>query len=199
MKHRLLGNLAIAVAASCLVAPLSASAAPFDKIEKQSTLSLSNFQKVYIAPVTVALDEENVRRSVRDIRSDRPVRQRDQELKAEDTYDDLVQAFERKNFTLVDAPGADVLTVSTTITGMDSSRPSLADYDTSINLSFNSVYAGGGEFMTQLSQGDTILASITDEQTTSLNDGRPRIGVWQDFDRVSARFARKLAKYAQSN
>lgn len=199
MKHRLLRNLAVATTAAFLAAPLSAAAAPFDKVETQSTIPLSNFQKVYIAPVVVELDEENFRRNIRDTRSDRPVRPRDQELKADDTYEDLVRAFERKDFTLVDAPGADVLTVATTITGMDSSRPSLADYDVNVGLNFNSVYAGGGEFKTRLSQGDTVLTNITDEQTTSLNDGRPRVAVWQDFDRVSARFARKLAKYASKN
>jgi len=178
-----------------------AIAAPFDKIETLNAAPLANFEKVYIAPVKVELDESNIRRGVsnfRNSRNDRPVSDRDQALKAQDSFDDITKAF-GKSFEIVEAPGEGILTVETTITKLVSTRPTLADYRVVPGLSFDSVYAGGGEFNIRLSAGETVFTEINDNYTTSFNDGFPRIAIWQDYDRASKRIARKLAKYVKSS
>lgn len=172
-----------------------AMAGPFDELKVENTAAFANFEKVYIAPVGVELDEENVRRNVRDIRSDRPVSEKDRTRRAERSHADLTRALS-KHFEIVDAPGADVLTVEATITRIVSTRPTLEDQRVvSIQLSFSSIYAGGGDFKVRLLQGDTIHAELEDSYRTNLNDGRPRVGIWQDYDRSSRQFARKLARY----
>lgn len=183
--------------ATGLAAP-TAIAAPFDTIETSQNVQLSKFEKVYITPVRVELDDTKVRRNIRDINSDRPVSDADKKRKAQDSYEDIVRAFGKK-FELADAPGPDVLTVETIITKLTSSRPTLADFDLNVSLSFDSVYAGGADFKVLLSQNEAILAEITDSTRNNLNDGLPRIAIWQDYDRVSDRFAKKLAKYVTRN
>lgn len=198
MKTQTVRGIAVAFAASLFASPLTATAAPFDNIETQAATPLAGFEKVYIAPVSVDLPEDT-RRNFRDDDRERPVRERDQVRKAEDAHKDLVRAFERKNFVVVDAPGADVLTVETTITSLRSSRPTLADYDSHIGLDFNSFYAGGADFDIRLSQEDTVLVEIEEDFQTRLNDGRPRVGIWQDVDRATQRVASRLVRYVSKN
>ena len=193
--------LALAAALCSMSTFVPAIAAPFDEIETVNAAPLASFQKVYIAPVKVELDETNIRRSVstfRNGRNDRPVSDRDQALKAQDSFEDIAKAF-GKSFEVVEAPGEDVLTVETTITKLVSTRPTLADYRVIPGLSFDSIYAGGGEFSIRLSEGETVLTEISDNYITNVNDGLPRIAIWQDYDRASKRIARKLARYVKSS
>ena len=193
--------LALAAALCSMSTFVPAIAAPFDEIETVNAAPLASFQKVYIAPVKVELDETNIRRSVstfRNGRNDRPVSDRDQALKAQDSFEDIAKAF-GKSFEVVEAPGEDVLTVETTITKLVSTRPTLADYRVIPGLSFDSIYAGGGEFSIRLSEGETVLTEISDNYITNFNDGLPRIAIWQDYDRASKRIARKLARYVKSS
>lgn len=186
----------ILAAAFCTVINMSpAFAATFDKIEMVSATPLTSFQKVYVAPVKVKLDEINIRRNIRDISNDRPVSEQDQILRAQDLQDRLIRAF-GKRFEIVEAPGEHVLTVEATITKLASSRPTLADFESEPSLNFASVYAGGADFSVRLTQGEITLINIQDSYATNFNDGRPRIGTWQDYDIVSRQFARKLMKYA---
>lgn len=183
---------------SLLLSSASANAAPFDTIKRIDTVELSNFEKVYVAPVAVDLADKEVRRNIRDIHSDRPVSDRDKARKAQDAYEDIVRALGKK-FEVVDTPAPDVLTVEATVTRLTSTRPTLEDYSTIIGLNFSSVYAGGADFNVRLKQGETLIADISDSYQTNFNDGRPRIGIWQDYDRVSKQFARKLARYVERN
>ncbi len=197
MKLYSMRNVIIATALFFSSANLTAFAGPFDKQNVSDVASISKFQKVYIAPIGVELDEKNVRRNIRDIRSDRPVSDRDRERRAAETYKHMVRAF-GKNYEIVDAPGADVLTVETTITRMISTRPTLEDQRSlNIQIDFSSVYAGGADFKVRLSQGDTTFAEIEDRDQSTLNDGRPRVGIWQDYTRASTRFSSKLARYVR--
>jgi len=175
-----------------------AIAAPFDKIETLNAVPLAGFQKVYIAPVKVELEDTRVRRNIRDISSARPVSDRDKALKAEDSYEDIVRAFGKK-FEVVEAPGSDVLTVEAVVTKLSSTRPTLADSRVNVALDFDSVYAGGADFDVRLSQGETVLVEISESYTTNFNDGLPRIAIWQDYDRASNRMAYKLARYVRKN
>jgi len=189
----------VMAAALCSMSAFSvAIAGPFDKIETVSETPLASFQKVYIAPVKVELDESNLRRSVRDLSGDRPVSETDRARKAQDSYEKITRAFGKK-FEIVDAPGEGVLTVETTIKKLVSTRPTLADFREIPSLSFDSLYAGGGAFDIRLSQNDTPLVDISDNYTTNFNDGLPRITTWQDYDRASSRIARKLVRYVRKS
>lgn len=198
MLFKPLKPLVLAAFAISATSFASAVASPFDELSYQEAANLSGFEKIYIAPVQVALDETNVRRNVRDIRSNRPVSERDQARKAEDAYEDLIEAFDRK-FTLVDQPDEDTLIVEAVLTRLESTRPTLADYDIHPQIDFSSVYAGGADFEVRLLQQDTLLVEISERHQTNLNDGRPRLGVWQDADRSMRRMASKLVKYVRSN
>ena len=176
----------------------TAIAAPFDTIETLQTVPLSSFEKVYIAPVRVELEDTKVRRNIRDTRSDRAVSDVDKERKARDSHKDIVNAFSKK-FEIADAPGPDILTVETIVTRLSSTRPTLEDFNLNVSLSFKSVYIGKADFKVLLRQDDTVLAEIKDSASGNFNDGFPRISTWQDYDRLSDRFARKLAKYVARN
>lgn len=191
---------ALALTAAAAMATSAAHAHPFDSIETETEAALSGFTKVYIAPVAIDFSEHRVRRTVRDSTGFRQVSERDQSRKAEDLAEDLEREF-GKRYTLVNAPGEDVLTIETTLTKLVSTRPTLADQRQTINLSFRSLYAGGADYQVELTTGDTLLATIEDNQTnqSNLNDGRPRVGVWQDTDRSFNRFSRQLARYVESN
>lgn len=200
MTTKILKPIAAVALAALLGNSFTAQAAPFDKITVENTVELSSFEKVYIAPVQVELDETTFRRQLRRSgNTQRPVSESDQARRAEEAHEDLVQAFTKREFTLVDAPGEDVLTVETVLTRLDSTRPTIADFSEQISLSFQSVYAGGADFDIRLSQNDTPIAQIDENVRTFLNDGRPRVGVWQDTDYATRRVARKLAKYVRNN
>ena len=175
-------------------------ASPFDTYQSSNDVKLSDFKKVYVMPVDTDLVENPRVRRVRDINVDRPVSETDQERKAKDAYEDIVKAFSKREFELADRPGADTLTVEVVLTRLQSTKPTIADFDFQPGLDFiGTTYAGGANFSVQLKQKDTVLAEIVDKYETTFNDGRPRIAVWQDVDRSTKRFARKLANFVQKN
>lgn len=188
---------ALAGIAMATTLPACASGSNFDTVDVQSEKSLASFEKVYIAPVSVALDPET-RRSVRDIRSDRPVSEQDQERQARELHEDLTRAF-GQSFEIAEQPGPGVLTVDTTITRLVSTRPTIADASNTPGISFDSLYAGGADYDVTLRENGTVLAEIADARQTSLNDQRPRVGVWQDADRTHSEFSRQLARYVSKN
>lgn len=189
----------VAIAGIMLSLGFSANAQPFDELTTSTDTTLSEFQKIYIAPVKLDLPETTRRRNRFTSREDRPVSGRDQSRKAQDLKNHMTAAF-AKSFQIVDAPGPDVLTVEAVITRLISTRPTLEDLRIFPGIDFSSsLYAGGGNFDIALKSSDIILATLTEDYRTSLNDGRPRVATWQDFDRSSKSFSRKLVRYIKKN
>ena len=191
---------AIALTAATTMVAAAAHAAPFDAIDRATDAPLTTYEKVYIAPVEVDLSEHRIRRNLRDTRGVRPVSERDQMSKAEDFAEDLERVFGKK-YTLVDAPGEDVLTIEATLTKLVSTRPTTADFRNQTGLSFSSLYVGGADYQINLIGGETLIAAIEEKQSRdgNFNDGRPRVAIWADADYSFNKFSRQLVHYVQNN
>lgn len=174
-----------------------AIAASFDNVETSTDKHLATFEAVYIAPVKAELNLD-VRAIDRTGNGDRPISDRDIADKANDLHSMLERAFAR-SFTIVDAPGPGVLTIEATLTDLVSTFPTITDYSRNINLSSNSIYTGGAEVTFLLSEDDQTLTTINDRRFGNLNDGRLRVGIWDDADRTFNTWARRLAKFVAKN
>ncbi|NWG72078.1 MAG: DUF3313 family protein [Parvularculaceae bacterium] len=177
--------------AMVLAAMLAVSGAEAGGFDSEAVSGdLSAYQLVYVTPVTVALEDVRGRYSPSGF-GERAVSPSDAARKAGDLREALSEALAR-DFTLAAGPGAGVLTVAATLTKLRSSRPSIADYGANPGLSFESVYAGGAAVRIEFSEEGRALGSVADDYDTSLGDGRPRIGTWDDADRAFASWARRL-------
>jgi len=198
---------AIALALLCMtgLSQLPSSAAPFDTVESLSDKSLTSYQKVYIAPVTIQLKERSpkhntLRRRNSSNRDQRLVSQDTQNLKASELHADLKRSFAEK-FTLVDAPANDVLTVETEITRLIPSRPTLAERREGV-ISVNpagSISAGGASYNVVISVADNPIYNIQEKYKSSLSDNIVRVGIWQDTDRSFDQFSKQLARFVSKN
>lgn len=173
------------------------AAAAFDTAYVSSERPLGAYEQVYVAPVSVELDHD-VRRYRVGGSGDRPVEERDAALRAEDFHAALTDAFGR-SFALAGAPGPGVLTVEARLIKLESSRPTMADYRQTPGLSARSVYAGGAEMHVTISEDGVLLAEIGDAWRGSLDDGRYRIGLWDDARRAFGSWARRLARFVEQN
>jgi hypothetical protein len=116
---------------------------------------------------------------------------RDAEAKAAELTAALRRGF-AKDFTVVDAPGPGVLVIETTLTRLEASRPTMADYHREPGLGFESVYAGGAAVDVRMTRDGSDIAVLKDRYVGSFSDGSPRIGVWQDTDRAFSQWSRQL-------
>lgn len=203
--HLKLSLLALALAGTASLMAPSAAAAPFDKVEVSSQTQLATYQKVYIAPVSISLEEPTAsllaqRRRSAYISGQRPISEDTQTRKSSDLYDDLRRTF-AKDFVLVDGPGQDVVTISAEITKLIPSRPTHAERNRSVgSLDYGrSVSAGGVDYTVVMSTGSEPVISIRDSFRASLSDGVPRNSVWHDVDRSFDRFSRQLARFVKAN
>ena len=182
----------------------SAQAQRFDSLTKAEGVTLGEFERVYIAPVSVDLvDSEaafndgqlNFTRS----RLEPPsISETDQQNNAEELQEDLSRAFGNR-FMLVDAPGEGVLTVDATITELIASRPTPDRLRDNPGLDPLSISAGGAAYFIQLKEEDVSLAEITERDKTSLRDRVPRVRIWQDAERSYGNMARKRSRYVSRN
>lgn len=180
-------RLPLIAALPALLAALPASA--FQQVEVRLPAALAQVQQVYIAPATLELPE--ARRFDRRGDGPRPVLERDAEARAADLVAALRRGFDR-GFTVVDAPGPGVLVVQPTLTRLESSRPTMADYQREPGLGFESVYAGGAAVRFRLERDGQEVAVLEDRYMGSFSDGTPRVGIWQDADRAFSQWARRL-------
>jgi len=173
--------------------PLTASA--FDEAAVTNPAALANVQSVFVAPVVLELPEAANRF---DRRSGQPraVAPRDAETKAIDLAAVLKRGF-AKEFTLADGPGPGVLVVTPTLLGLESSRPTLADYNQEPGLSFESVFAGGATLSIRMERDGEEVATIKDRYQGNFGDGSMRIGVWQDTDRAFQLWSRQVPSWVE--
>lgn len=175
------------------LALIAMPALAFDQAQVMQPAALSNVQSVHIAPVALELPAATRRVGTRGDEP-RPVTARDAETKAADLTAALRRAF-AKDFTVVDAPGPGVLVIEATLTRLEASRPTMADYHREPGLGFESVYAGGAAVDVRLSRDGSDIAVLKDRYVGSFSDGTPRIGVWQDADLAFSRWSRQLPSW----
>jgi hypothetical protein len=175
------------------LALIAMPALAFDQAQVMQPAALSNVQSVHIAPVALELPAA-ARRGDRRGDAPRPVAARDAETKAADLTAALRRAF-AKDFTVVDAPGPGVLVIEATLTRLEASRPTMADYHREPGHGFESVYAGGAAVDVRLSRDGSDIAVLKDRYVGSFGDGTPRIGVWQDTDRAFSLWSRQLPSW----
>lgn len=191
-----------ALAATTLLAaaPVYASAQSFDDVTETGakTKAFSDYSSVYVAPVEMAIPERGSRLTRRTRPDVRDVSSSDQARKAESLHEDLTRQLGR-NFDIVDQPGSGTLTVAVTITELRSSRPTIEDLSQNVGLSAVSVYAGGASAVFVISDGDTVLTTISDSYDGSFADGTPRVGIWADADRAFSRWSRNIRRYLARN
>lgn len=181
------------LAAAAGFAPTGAGA--FDTAAVTADKPLSSFDRVYIAPVNVALD---LRRANSRYGGDRPVSDKVAAEKARDFQEDLTDAF-GNSFALAPEPGPGVLTVEASLTWLQSTRPTADDLSDRPGLSLASVYAGGAAMSVVLSEAGAPLAELSDRYVSTFSDGTLHIGVWQDADRAFSRWARQLVSFIEEN
>jgi hypothetical protein len=165
----------------------------FDQAQVMQPAALANVQSIYVAPVTLELPA-GARRNDRRPDAPRPVSVSDAEAKAADLTAALRRGF-AKEFTVVEAAAPGVLVVEATLTRLEASRPTMADYQREPGLGFESVYTGGAAMNVRLSRDGSDIAVLKDRYVGSFNDGTPRIGVWQDTDRAFTRWSRQLPQW----
>ncbi|MBS3959755.1 MAG: DUF3313 family protein [Xanthomonadaceae bacterium] len=176
---------------SLALAALPAAALAFDSVRIDDPAALQGVRQVHVAEVALALPEPPAHRFALRSGEPRPVRPRDAKARAEA----LTQALRRgldDGFELVAAPGPGVLVVRPTLEGLASSRPTFADHQRQPGLSSQSVYAGGASVRLQLERDGRAVGELADRYSSSLADGMPRVGIWQDADRAFSRWSRQL-------
>lgn len=176
------------------LALIATPALAFDEKQVLQPTALTGVQAVYVAPTVIALPEPAGRFERRRGHGERPLNAKDAQAKADDLTAALRRGFDR-DFTLAEAPGPGVLVVEPTLTRLEASRPTMADYREEPGLSFESVYAGGAGFSVRLLRDGREVAVLQDRHVGSFSDGSPRIGVWQDADRAFSMWARQLPAF----
>lgn len=189
--------LALVALTACVNGPTGPDAASrFDRFEAVGTKDFTGYDKVYI-PAPVASEELQARTEIFSSnlrRDDRPIAQRDIDAKLSDLHDDLKRAVS-KQATLVSAPGEGVLTIITTVTRLESNRPTQAELTRNPALSFQSFSVGAGAVDYELSENGRVLATISDTDNApplgAGNDGNQ--GIWQTVDQFFGQSSRRIA------
>ncbi len=159
-----------------------------------TSADFSPYTAVYVAPVEIS-DGLMRRASGPTSRlpgnSDRPISTRDVNQKAGDFRRALISELGRRQ-SIASGPGSNVITVYTTLTDLEASRPTQADYQAQPGLSFQSEYTGKASATFVLKGGDKQLAAFSDSYDGHLDDSR-RASLWGDADYAFRRWGRQLA------
>jgi hypothetical protein len=173
-----------------------ALAGGFDTQAIAADADLSSYSSVHVADVATSL--ERASSYDRSGSGARPVDADDAAQKAADLREALVAALSR-DFSMASGPGAGILTIEATLTELNASRPTMGDYSREPSLGFQSVYAGGASVTIAFSEAGKPLGDVSDDYASTLGDGRPRIGIWDDADRAFESWARRLPDFIKSH
>ncbi len=156
---------------------------------------LSGYDKIYIAPVTIAdsLANREAKPMPRRQSSDRPVSEKDLKAKAERLHKKLLEQLSDSK-TIVEAPGDDVLTIEAEIVDLRSNRPTMADYRAQPNLSSESLYTGGATINFVFTVNGDVVKTMEEDYYGSFTDPFPTRSTWGDADDAIRRAARNVAK-----
>ena len=190
MKHVILPALLALTAACATSAP-----ARFDSFEAAEAADFQSYDQVYLAPITASQDILD-RIGARPIsRTDR-LRSLDQD-DVDDQIADLREAITERVgevATLVDAPGPGVLTMTVTLTQLQSNRPTMAEMRADPSLSYQSVSIGAAAVDVVLSEQGRTLATIEDDNfLRQIDDPAVSSRRWATADIYFDRLSRKLA------
>lgn len=163
------------------------AASAFDRASVVSGANLAGHRSVYVAPVKLSLEQDS-----------RPVAAKDAAAKAAEFRRGIIDAFESSH-SIASAPGADVLTISATLTRLSANMPTLADYADKPGLSPQSIYAGGAAFEATLSSEAGELASVADDYRGVIDSRRLPVAIWEDADRAFSSWARRLEDFVEEN
>ena len=165
----------------------------FDEKKVSNPAALSGVERVFVAPVALDLPAATGRFERRH-GGIRPVLPRDAEARAEALTADLKRGF-RRDFELADGPGPGVLVIEPTLTRLEASRPTMADFQQEPGLGFESTFAGGASVTLRLLRDGEEVAVLKDRYAGNFSDGQPRIGIWQDADRAFSRWSRTVPAF----
>ena len=165
----------------------------FDDKTVSNPAALSGVERVFIAPTAVDLPAASHRFERRN-GGIRPVLPSDAESRAAALTAELKRGF-RRDFELADEPGPGVLVIEPTLTRLESSRPTMADFKQEPGLGFESTFAGGAAVTLRLVRDGEEVAVLKDRYAGNFSDGQPRIGIWQDTDRAFSRWSRTVPAF----
>lgn len=171
----------------------------FDQVDySENRKSLSSFNKIYIAPIKTDLPETQRIHSRFKNRIDRGVSERDQQEQAENLRKTLARSLGKK-YELVGEEGPSILTLETTITRLESTRPTFQDLSSRPNLSLGSLYSGGAAVTINFRENGSTLAVISDDYQSNFGDGSPRTGIWSDANLAFNLWARQVSRFIKNN
>lgn len=167
----------------------------FDEASIVSDSRFADYEKVYIADVTISDELRN--REAQSRRNsvgsdDRPVTERDLQAKAADLKKQLKREISRSK-QIVSAPGEGVLTVQAELLDLVSSRPTMADFAGEPALSSQSRYVGGADIRVTIMDGERMLATVTENYQGSFTDQRGN-SIWGDANHGIYIAANKVAR-----
>lgn len=191
----LVSAAALALVSACATTDGPTGDVQFDQFELvAANLDFSTYEQVYLAPVTASDDLKGMidYRPKGPSDTKRPISEKDLATKLEDLSEDLTRELDDE-VTLVDAPGAGILTIAVVLDKLESNRPTMADMSAEPGLSMQSVFSGRAAVEITFSEDGTILATAEDGYSPSLNETLPPATVWSTADRYFSRLARKMA------
>lgn len=194
-RPSILTALAALLLAACATATGPDAAGRFDRFEGASA-DFRRFDAVYVAPVEISdeiaarIDTGGTSLGRRDAR---PLGERDIERNKRELAE-AVRAEVGSAARLADAPGPGVLTVALTLTSLDANRPTMAEQRANPGLSFDSVAVGGAGVTGELREGNTVLATFSDQNAiVRITDPGVGTGLWTVADRFYRQLGDKLA------
>lgn len=196
MRKLLIAATAIILGACATGATGPDAASRFDRFTVVTTNDFTGYDRVHIPRPEVGPEvQERIGTRSRGIRNDiRPLGQRDVDMMLDRLHNDM-KGTVGAVVTLVDAPGAGVLTVKTTVIDLEPNRPTQQELALEPSLSLQSLYAGESSIDFEFLENGTLLAEARDtDNIVSLQDQAiVGAGIWTTAQQHFGQVANKLA------